>query len=182
MCHTHPEAHSRGARAAAVTEEAASEGPYGMVTTGLRITPQDTSLDRENTHEIGNAHDLREVHPLQSLLPLLAQSLAHIAAESDHMMVVTDADGRVLWRDGNPGVLRDGNSGVLRVATEPDRTEPCTDRPLMRVLHVQSRSAALIIDPDTDRVLGCVDISGTARSPHPATVALVCATATLAET
>ncbi|MFG1962160.1 transcriptional regulator [Nonomuraea sp. NPDC049028] len=161
-----------------------------MVTTGLRTDPQDTSLDRENTHEIGNAHDLREVHPLQSLLPLLAQSLAHIADESAHMMVVTDADGRVLWRDGNPGVLRDdspgvlrdGNSGVLRVATEPDRTEPCTDRPLMRVLHVQSRSAAPIIDPDTDRVLGCVDISGTARSPHPATVALVCATAKLAET
>src|SRR6478672_4426081 len=102
MCHTHPEAHSRGARAAAVMEEAASEGPYGMVTTELRIDPQDTSLDvmsvdRENAHEIGNAHDLREVHPLQPLLPLLAQSLAHIADESAHMMVVTDADGRVLW-------------------------------------------------------------------------------------
>ncbi|MEV1239297.1 helix-turn-helix domain-containing protein [Nonomuraea sp. NPDC050022] len=158
-----------------------------MVTTELRIDPQDTSLDvmsvdRENAHEIGNAHDLREVHPLQPLLPLLAQSLAHIADESAHMMVVTDADGRVLWRDGNPGVLRDGNPGVLRVATEPDRTESCTDRPLRRILHVRSRSAAPIIDPDTDRVLGCVDISGTARSPHPATVALVCATAKLAET
>ncbi|WP_433514061.1 transcriptional regulator [Nonomuraea sp. CA-143628] len=135
-----------------------------MVTTGPRV-------DQENTNEIGNTHDLCDVHPLQPLLPLLAQSLTHMADESAHMMVVTDADGMVLWRDGNPG--------ILRVATEP---EPCTDRPLMRVLHVQSRSAAPIIDPDTDRVLGCVDISGTARSPHPATVALVCATAKLAET
>ncbi|MEV6150394.1 helix-turn-helix domain-containing protein [Nonomuraea sp. NPDC052129] len=144
-----------------------SEGLYGMVTTGLRV-------DRETPNEIGNTHDLRDVHPLQPLLPLLAQSLAHMAGESAHMMVVTDADGRVLWRDGNPE--------ILRIAHEPHRTDPCTDRPLMRVPHVQSRSAAPIIDPDTDRVLGCVDISGTARSPHPATVALVCAMAKLAET
>ncbi|MCA2229543.1 helix-turn-helix domain-containing protein [Nonomuraea aurantiaca] len=241
-----------------------------MVTTGLRVDPQDMSVGWENTGGIGNTHDLREVHPLQPLLPLLAQSLAHIADESAHMMVVTDADGRVLWRDGNPDILRvahkpdqtnphtdapdrtaPGTDGPTRTkpytdgpdrtesrtnehdridsrANGPDQTEPHADRTertgsptdehdrtgsrtdangrairqeaatrrevhvyseeaLMRVLHVQSRSAAPIIDPDTDRVLGCVDISGvditgTARSPHPATVALVCATAKLAET
>jgi hypothetical protein len=179
MCHTHPDAYSRysrGARAAAaVTEEAASEGPYGMAITGLRIGPEDMGVGREHTNEIGNAYDLHEVHPLQPLLPLLAQSLAHIADESAHMMVVTDADGWVLWRDGNPDAATRREVHVY------------SEESLMRVLHVQSRSAAPIIDPDTDRVLGCVDISavdlsGTARSPHPATVALVCATAKLAET
>lgn len=246
MCHTYPDAHARRSRgtraAAAVTEQEAAEGPYGMAATGLRIDPPHTSIDlqdmsvaRENPNEIGHAHGLREVHPLQPLLPLLAQSLTHVADESAHMMVVTDADGRVLWRDGDPD--------ILRVANKPHQTDPRTDRPertgshtdepdrtesrsdgpdqtashtnrpdrtesrkdasggeangreatrrevhvyseeaFMRVLHVQSRSAAPIIDPDTDRVLGCVDISGTARSPHPATVALVCATAKLAET
>ncbi|MBT2226211.1 helix-turn-helix domain-containing protein [Nonomuraea sp. NEAU-A123] len=123
---------------------------------------------------------------MQPLLPLLA----HIADESAHVVVVTDAEGRVLGRDGNPDATRvpdraglaDTNGGMTTAPATRPPVRVYSEEQLMRMLHVQSRSAAPIIDPDTDQVLGCVDITDTARSPHPATVALVCATAKLAET
>ncbi|MFC5823146.1 GAF domain-containing protein [Nonomuraea insulae] len=116
-----------------------------------------------------------------------------------HIMIVTDGDGRVLWRDGNHSTMRradtvglaDGHQWAEHsVGTNGIGTALATGRPvhvyseehLMRVLHVWSCSAAPVTDPDSGLVVGCVDVSGTARSLHPATVALVAATAKLAET
>ncbi len=48
-----------------------------------------------------------------------------------------------------------------------------SDEHLHAVLHIWSCSAAPITDPDTGRMLGCLDVSGPAPSLHPATVALV---------
>ncbi|MFD1543911.1 GAF domain-containing protein [Nonomuraea guangzhouensis] len=113
---------------------------------------------------------------MQPLLPLLA----HIADESAHVVVVTDADGRILGRDGNPDPTRVPDLTRSMATRPPVQVYP--EEQLIRMLHVQSCSAAPIIDPDTDQILGCVDITDPARSPHPAAVALVCATAKLAET
>lgn len=159
-----------------------------MRRTRAGIDPETTLL----TRDVADGHDVPEPHPLQPLLPLLA----HIADESAHVVVVMDADGRVLWRDGGPAATRVTDRArvadrACRVDTNSSMTTAPATRPparvyseeqLMRMLHVQSCSAAPIIDPDTEQVLGCVDITDTARSPHPAAVALVCATAKLAET
>ncbi|UBU13390.1 GAF domain-containing protein [Nonomuraea gerenzanensis] len=133
------------------------------------------------------------------MLPLLAQTLSGLADETGHIMIVTDSDGRVLWREGNYSVMcRADRVGLAAghqwgepdVGTNGIGTALATGRPvhvyseehLMRVLHIWSCSAAPITDPDSGRVIGCVDVSGTAPSLHPATVALVAATAKLAET
>jgi hypothetical protein len=130
---------------------------------------------------------------------MLAQTLSGLAHETDHVMIVTDGDGRVLWREGSGGALRSADRVGLAdghhwaehtVGTNGIGTALATGRPvhvyseehLMRVLHVWSCSAAPITDPDTGRLIGCLDVSGTARTLHPATVALVSATARLAET
>ncbi|MFE3452922.1 GAF domain-containing protein [Nonomuraea sp. NPDC059194] len=142
--------------------------------------------------------DVRTAHPLQPLLPMLAHSLKQMADESEHIMIVTDADGGVLWRDGDHGTMRRadlvgladghhwsetsvGTNGIGTALTTRKPVHVYSQEHLLRVLHCWSCSSAPIIDPDTDTVLGCVDVSGTTRSLHPATVALVATTAKLAE-
>ncbi|MBN6050570.1 GAF domain-containing protein [Nonomuraea sp. RK-328] len=148
--------------------------------------------------DLSHLGDVRDAHPLRPLLPLLTETLSRMADETRHIVVVTDRDGRVLWRDGNPGVMRSADRIGLseghgwseeRMGTNGIGTALAVLRPvnvysaehLLRLLHVWSCSAAPIVDPDSGEVLGCVDVSGTAPSLHPATAALVGAVARLAE-
>ncbi|MEV0198326.1 GAF domain-containing protein [Nonomuraea sp. NPDC050691] len=150
------------------------------------------------TLDLSRLGDVRDAHPLRPLLPLLTETLSRVADESRHIVVVTDRDGRVLWRDGNPGVMRSADRIGLseghgwseeRMGTNGIGTALAVLRPvnvysaehLLRLLHIWSCSAAPIVDPDSGEVLGCVDVSGTAPSLHPATAALVGAAARLAE-
>lgn len=48
--------------------------------------------------------DVWAEHPLGRLAPTLRGLLAEIADEAEHLMVVTDEDGRLLWIEGNPRV------------------------------------------------------------------------------
>ncbi|MFG1708277.1 GAF domain-containing protein [Nonomuraea sp. M3C6] len=143
--------------------------------------------------------DVRAAHPLRPLVPMLAQTLSGLAEETGNIMIVTDGDGRVLWREGGNTTMRradqiglaDGHHwGEHRVGTNGIGTTLAMGRPvhiyaeehLMRVLHTWSCSGAPITDPDSGRIIGCVDVSGITRTLHPATVALVAAAARLAET
>jgi hypothetical protein len=149
-------------------------------------------------YDLKAIQDVRLAHPLNPLLPMLAHCMLRAADESKHVMVVTDAEGRVLWRDGHHEVLRRGDEIGLAdgcdwneraVGTNGIGTALAARRPvnvysaehLIKVLHAWSCSAAPITDPDTGEVLGCIDISGTASHLPPATVALVATTARLAE-
>ncbi|WP_155353503.1 helix-turn-helix domain-containing protein [Acrocarpospora macrocephala] len=149
-------------------------------------------------YDVGDIGDARSAHPLNEVLPLLNHTLLQIADEAAHIMVITDADGHILWRDGHREVLRRADAIGLAagfswseeaVGTNGIGTALATGRPtpvysaehLIRVLHHWSCVGSPIIDPDTGAVLGCVDISGTTKSLPPATVALVGAAAQLAE-
>ncbi|TLF45071.1 GAF domain-containing protein, partial [Nonomuraea sp. KC401] len=135
---------------------------------------------------------------LRPLLPLLVETLSSLADEIDHVMVVTDDNGRVLWREGGQAIIRRadqigladghqwaehnvGTNGIGTALAIRRPTHVYSEEHLMRVLHVWSCSAAPISDPDSGQIIGCVDVSGTARTLHPATVALVATTAKLAE-
>ncbi|MEV0999628.1 GAF domain-containing protein [Nonomuraea sp. NPDC050202] len=206
MSYAHLDTYSRllrGAHEAVATGGAWPESPRHLIKASWRRS-LDAGIDLEGksaplVYDPASMGDIRRTHPLQPLLPLLARTLSGLADETGHIMIVTDSDGRVLWREGNHSVMRradgiglaDGHQwGEHDVGTNGIGTALATGRPvhvyseehLMRVLHVWSCSAAPITDPDSGRVIGCVDVSGTARSLHPATVALVAATAKLAET
>ena len=141
---------------------------------------------------------LRENHPLHAVLPILRQTLTSIADEASHIMIVTDARGLILWREGAADVRRQADRIALSegavwaedaIGTNGMGTALAADQPvqihsaehLVRRIHAWTCAAAPVHDPDTGKVIGAVDVSGPLRTVHPAMVALVTAAAQLAE-
>jgi hypothetical protein len=142
--------------------------------------------------------DVRAAHPLRAVVPLLRDLLAGIADEARHVMLATDAEGTILWREGPKDIcLRADPVGLCEgmrwtedaIGTNAMGTALAIDAPvqihsaehLVRAYHSWTCAAAPIHDPDTGDVLGSIDISGFFRTLHPAAVRLVDATARLAE-
>ncbi len=135
---------------------------------------------------------------MSELLPTLRSGLREVADHDANIMVVTDADGRVLWREGS----RTGGRWADRlgfvpgscwsedaVGTNAIGTALVLGAPMqvysaehfLRSHHPWTCSAAPVRDPREGSVLGAVDISGPAASVHATTLALTSAVAQLAE-
>ncbi|MEU6642109.1 GAF domain-containing protein [Saccharomonospora sp. NPDC046836] len=142
--------------------------------------------------------DIRAAHPLRAVLTPLRELLVSIADESLHIMIVTDAEGTILWREGPPTLCRRADPVGLRegtswsehaIGTNAMGTSLAVDAPvqiysaehLVRTYHAWTCAAAPIHDPDTGQLLGAIDISGQLDALHPAMVSLVNATAQVAE-
>ncbi|VVJ15361.1 Uncharacterised protein [Amycolatopsis camponoti] len=141
---------------------------------------------------------LREAHPLAPVLPVLRQMLVSIADDAEHVMIVTDADGLILWREGETAqLLRGDRVGLTEgtrwseaaIGTNAMGTALATGEPvqihsaehLVRRYHTWTCAAAPVRDPETGVLLGSIDVSGPLRTVHPAMISLVTATAQLAE-
>ncbi|MFJ9624568.1 GAF domain-containing protein [Streptomyces sp. NPDC101181] len=135
---------------------------------------------------------------LGELMPLLRSGLASIADAAQQIMVVSDTEGRVLWRQGNPGVLRrahdicleegaawaEAATGTNAIGTALAARVPVqvhAAEHFIRALHSWTCAAAPVRDPRDGQLIGIVDISGPAATFHPATLALVDSVARLAE-
>ncbi|MER8044746.1 GAF domain-containing protein [Streptomyces sp. NPDC094032] len=155
-------------------------------------TTSSVLLEREELEQRRRATVLGEV------MRTLSAGLAGIADASLQIMVVTDEQGRVLWREGNLGVLRQANGICLEegaawseqsTGTNAVGTALAMDRAVqvhsaehyVHTLHNWTCAAAPVHDPRDQRLLGIVDVSGPASSFHPATLALVGSVAQLAE-
>ncbi|MER6533897.1 GAF domain-containing protein [Streptomyces sp. 900105755] len=140
----------------------------------------------------------REESPLKDVLPVLREGLLSVADVAQHIMVVADADGRVLWREGSSPVLRkaDGLGFQLGadwredvVGTNGVGTPAVVRRPVqvfaaehfVRSHGSWTCSGAPITDPRDGSLLGVVDVSGPLETMHPATLAWVNSVAKLAE-
>ena len=140
----------------------------------------------------------REASGLLPALDTLRGGLVSIADEALHIMVVVDAEGRVLWRDGSSAVKRRADSlgfvdgaawDEASVGTNAIGTALVARRPVqvysaehyVRSHHTWTCAAAPVHDPRTGRLLGVVDVSGPAATVHASTLALVDAVARLAE-
>ncbi|MFK0153337.1 GAF domain-containing protein [Streptomyces sp. NPDC090499] len=140
----------------------------------------------------------REESPLKDVLPVLREGLLSVADVAQHIMVVADSDGRVLWREGSSPVLRkaDGLGFELGadwredvVGTNGLGTPAVVRRPVQVFAaehfvrsHVSwTCSGAPITDPRDGSLLGVVDVSGPLETMHPATLAWVNSVAKLAE-
>ncbi|AXB48757.1 helix-turn-helix domain-containing protein [Amycolatopsis albispora] len=146
----------------------------------------------------GEVADLREAHPLAPVLPLLRQTLVSIADDAEHIMIVTDADGLILWREGASDVCRRADEVRLAEGTRwtedvigtnamgtalatGEAVQIYSAEHLVRTYHTWTCAAAPLRDPDTGALLGAIDVSGPLRTVHPAMLALVTASASLAE-
>ncbi|GAB3818235.1 GAF domain-containing protein [Kribbella italica] len=142
--------------------------------------------------------EIRAGHPLHAVLPVLRQTLTTIADEASHIMIVTDARGLILWREGAAAVRRQADRIALSegaiwsedaIGTNGMGTALAADQPvqihsaehLVRRIHAWTCAAAPVHDPDTGKLIGAVDVSGPLRTVHPAMMALVTAAAGLAE-
>ncbi len=142
--------------------------------------------------------DLWAEHALSSVLPVLRETLVGIAEDAMHVMIITDADGHVLWTEGAREVRRNAEDVRLTVGarwsedaigTNAMGIALAVDTPvvvhsaehLVRTYHGWTCAASPVHDPDTGATIGAVDISGPLSIMHPAVGALVSAAARLAE-
>jgi transcriptional regulator of acetoin/glycerol metabolism len=69
----------------------------------------DAGLDPEHLHprralDRAALDDARTASPLSAPLPALRRCLGGFALDAEHLMVITDAAGRILWIEGHPRV------------------------------------------------------------------------------
>lgn len=139
----------------------------------------------------------RAASPLRLALPALRRHLGTIADEAEHVVVVCDHDGRILWLEGHPRVLEqaraiDFTPGMLwteaSAGTNAIGTALAIDHPLqvfsaehfLPDQHTWWCSAAPLHDPLTGDLVGIVNVSGPHRTAHPYSLTLVAAAARIA--
>jgi hypothetical protein len=140
----------------------------------------------------------REESGLTQVVDILRAGLLSFADDGVHIMVITDAEGSVLWREGSTAVCAKAESMGLTegarwdensVGTTGIGTAQVVRRPLqvfaaehfVRTHHPWICTASPLRDPVDGRLLGVVDVSGPAVTAHPSTLALVTSVAQLAE-
>ena len=136
--------------------------------------------------------------PISLVIDELRAIISSVADASQFLMVVTDADGIILWREGAARVrVRADRLGFAEgaewteelVGTNAIGTALAEASPvqLFSAEHFEADqhpwycTAAPIHDPRTGGLLGIVDVSGPAMTLHPAIIALVETAVRLAE-
>lgn len=131
----------------------------------------------------------RAASGLADLVPRLVESLAPVV-DAGQLVVVADAEGRVLWRLGGSGVRRLADDlgfigGSAWTEANVGTNAIGTALVLGTAVHVQGPehfveshtrwgcAAAPLVDPWTGRTIGVLDVSGPSRGMHPAELALV---------
>ncbi|MEP6559821.1 MAG: GAF domain-containing protein, partial [Nakamurella sp.] len=160
----------------------------------------DPDHGRELAQNVGPAEVefRRHTGKLARVLPVLGDVLMPAAEDAGHVMVVVDAMGIVLWRDGPKKIQQHAarlgfevgaNWSERSVGTNAIGTALVVSRPVqiysaehfVKTHHAWTCAAAPILDPANGNLLGVVDVSGAAATVHPSTLALVDAAARMAE-
>jgi hypothetical protein len=142
--------------------------------------------------------DYRDAHPLSRVFPLLYDVLGQAADACDSVMAIGDAAGQLLWVCGAPRILMRAEHinfvegaawDEAHVGTNAPGTALRLDSPVQirgaehfsRAVQPWSCVAAPIHDPDTQVMLGVVDLTGRHDIVNPQTIAMVRAAARMAE-
>jgi len=176
--------------------------PRGLVERSwLRVREYGVSPDLGDPPAPMTAHEVeqrRQASPLSRVLPVLRASLTAVAEDARHIMVITDAEGVVLWREGASKVRHradglgftegatwsEGAVGTNAIGTALAEAAPVqlfSAEHFVRRQHPWTCTACPVHDPRTGELLGVVDVTGLAETVHPTTVALVCTAVKLAE-
>jgi hypothetical protein len=146
----------------------------------------------------GEVERRRECSLLREVVDGLRQTVTAYAEASQYLLVVTDDEGVILWREGSKelrhpadtnGMVQGARFTEDRVGTNAIGTALAEEAPVQvfsaehyRVeLHPWYCTAAPVHDPRTGKLAGIVDVSGPALTLHPAIGALVETTVLCAE-
>jgi hypothetical protein len=140
----------------------------------------------------------RDAHPLAPLMPLVRQLLVEDAAEAGLIVAVTDAEGRLLWVEGEGG-LRSRAEGMNFIAgarwgeewagtnapavalSNDHLVQIFASEHFARNVAPWSCTAAPVHHPVTGAVLGAIDLTGGDAVAGPHAYALVRATVAAVE-
>jgi hypothetical protein len=161
----------------------------------LGVDPQGDNA--REPYSVDELERRRRESPLAPVVDELRRVLTSVADASLFLMVVCDADGVILWREGSPRVRLQADrlgftEGTVwteqRVGTNAIGTALAEAAPvqLFSAEHFEQQhpwycTAHPIHDPRTGDLLGVVDVSGPAMTLHPALVVLVESAVRLAE-
>jgi len=163
----------------------------GVDPSGLRIAPVIADADEASARW--------EMHPLAKMAPLIRSCLAATADESRHLIVVSDANGLLLWVEGNAVVRMraadsmnfaegalwsEGGAGTNAIGTAlaaEHAVQVFASEHFNEVVQAWTCAAAPVHDPDTGHVIGVIDLTGEMSSVHPHSMAVATATAQAVE-
>jgi hypothetical protein len=163
----------------------------GVDPSGLQVAPQVADADEASARW--------EIHPLAEMAPLIRSCLAATADESQHLIVVSDANGVLLWVEGNAMVrLRaadsmnfaegtlwsEGGAGTNAIGTAiaaKHAVQVFASEHFNEMVQRWTCAAAPVHDPDTGEVIGVIDLTGEMRTVHPHSMAVATATAQAVE-
>jgi hypothetical protein len=137
-------------------------------------------------------------HPVSHLLPMIEAMLEEATEDARNFAVLSDARGVLLWSFGDPKALQiadapgflpghlcsEGAVGTNAVGTALELDHPVqifSAEHFNRRLHGWTCAAAPIHDPESNRVLGVLDLSGDFRTGHPHSLSLISAVARVVE-
>jgi signal transduction histidine kinase len=141
-----------------------------------------------------------ESHPLVAGASLIRRWLGALAGDSKHLIVVSDADGVLLWLEGDARVRSAAADAMNFVegalwsengaGTNAIGTALAADHAVQvhaaehfsEVVHGWTCSAAPVRDPEDGRLLGIIDLTAEAADAHPASLAAALAAARAVET
>jgi signal transduction histidine kinase len=129
--------------------------------------------------------DRWEAHPLEAAAPLIRRWLGRVADESEQLIVVSDAEGLLLWLDGdarmrsaaadtmnfvegtlwNEAGAGTNAIGIALAADHPVQVHAAEH--FSAVVHGWTCSAAPVHDPEDGRLLGVIDLTGRMSTAHP---------------
>jgi len=163
---------------------------------GFGLDPDTTN--RRDPMRFEDIERRRRDSPLSLVIEDLIRVLVSVADAAHFLMVVTDADGVVLWREGASAVRRkaddlgfaegvfwtEATAGTNAIGTALVEAAPVqlfSAEHFEQAQHAWYCTAHPIHDPRTGELLGIVDVSGPALTLHPAIPALVETAVRLAE-
>ncbi|KOU57498.1 transcriptional regulator [Streptomyces sp. MMG1533] len=140
----------------------------------------------------------RRQHPLAAVLPLFRELLGAGAADDGHVFAVGDADGTLLWVEGDSAAMRRAERMHFVEGAVWSEAQAGTNAPGLvlevgypvqivagehysSAVHDWSCAAAPVRDPASGRALGVIDLSGGGTIATPPALAAVRGTALAAE-
>ncbi len=138
-----------------------------------------------------------QAHPLAAVTPLIRHCLAPIA-DDPNLIVISDAQGMLLWIDGDREVRRaaermsfftgtlwsEGSAGTNAVGTAvaaDHAVQVFAAEHFREVVQTWTCSACPVHDPDSGELLGVIDLTGRMSTVHAYTLALAVSTAQAVE-
>ncbi len=136
--------------------------------------------------------------PLRVAEPILRELLADVGTAGQQVVLVCDAEGTMLWIDGEQGVLDEATAIHLERGSRWSEASAGTNAMGTALaaghslqvfsaehfavsVHEWTCSAAPVRDPETGEVLGVLDLSGELATAHPHSLGLVEAAARMIE-